>query len=103
VNANGSDGEWATWIVNHLGNEIVGFQNCQTGGWLRLNEQRQADARGQGGQLCRFITHRHGNKDEFSFWEESTGAHLGFENDGRQRNPAQTGEGPHGSFTLNWV
>jgi len=103
VDANGGDGNWATWILHHMGNEIVAFQNCETGRWMRIDEQYRADARGEGGNLCRFRTQRHGNTDDFSFWEDTMGVQLGFNPDGRQRNPSETGEGPHGSFTLRWV
>jgi len=51
VSANGAEGRWATWVVDHVPGQPhhIRLQNVETGKFLRINEHFVPDCRGDGG------------------------------------------------------
>ena len=99
VNSTGGGGALAKFTVSAVDGKRIQFKNAQ-GKTMRVFNGLP-DGGGGGGSLCWFTpVHKSGN--EWCFGTHQ-GGFLGTKPDGSAKPHAQTGQGPHGTYTIVWA
>jgi len=102
VDGRGARGTRAQWVVRKHGPKSKAFQNVHFPNlWLKINKNGTLCAKGKGGPWCRFIVKKQQGPRKFCFQSfMRQDCFIGILPNGEAKLGFETGQGPHGTFTV---